>query len=72
MQKKTSQGIIDTLSPCGVIIGFDELYRFESCYITLWHLFKIIGSIDSQYHKDLPDVIIYDNACSLFMYFWIR
>ncbi|CAM4790139.1 unnamed protein product [Rotaria magnacalcarata] len=72
VQQKMSQGIIYTLSPCGIIIGFDELYRSESCYITLWHLLKIIGLIDFQYQKHLPNVIIYDNACSLFMYFWNR
>ncbi|CAF2152101.1 unnamed protein product [Rotaria magnacalcarata] len=72
VQQKISQGIIYTLSPCGIIIGFDELYRSESCYITLWHLLKIIGLIDFQYQKHLPNVIIYDNACSLFMYFWNR
>ena len=51
---------------------FDEIFRSESCYITLWQLFKIIGLIDLQPHKDLPNIIVYDNACSLFMYFWNR
>lgn len=72
MERKISQGLIYTLSPCGVVIGFDELFRSESCYITLWHLFKIIELIDLQYYKYLPKTIIYDNACSLFMYFWNR
>jgi hypothetical protein len=70
--KKISQGIIYTLSPCGIIIGFDEIYRSESCFITLWHLFKLIGLIDLHHIKYLPNVIIYDNACSLFLYFWNR
>ena len=72
MEKKISQGIIYTLSPCAIVIGFDELFRSESCYITLWHLFKIIGLIDVQCYKYLPKTVIYDNACSLFMYFWNR
>lgn len=72
IEKKTSQGIIYTLSPCGVIVGFDELYRSESCYIALWHFFKIIHLIDNQQHQHLPQIIIYDNACSLYLYFWNR
>jgi hypothetical protein len=72
IEKKTSQGIIYTLSPCGVIVGFDELYRSESCYIALWHLFKIIHLIENQQQQYLPKIIIYDNACSLFLYFWKR
>ncbi|CAF3290507.1 unnamed protein product [Rotaria socialis] len=72
VDKKISQGIIYTISPCGVIIGFDELYRSESCFMTLWHLFKIIRLIDVYNYKYLPSIIIYDNACSLFIYFWNR
>ena len=72
VEKKTSQGIIYTLSPCGVIVGFDELYSSESCYIALWHLFKIIHLIDNQQQQHLPKIIIYDNACSIFLYFWNR
>lgn len=60
------------MSPCGIIVGFDELYRSESCFVTLWHLFKIIGLIDVNYYQYLPRIIIYDNACSLFIYFWNR
>jgi len=69
LEKRTSQGIIYTLSPCGIIVGFDEIYRAESCFIALRHLFKIIGIVDNQYHQYLPKLIIYDNACSLYIYF---
>ena len=72
MEKKISQDIIYTLSSCGIVIDFDELFRSESCYITLWHLFKIIRLIDVQCYKYLPNTVIYDNACNLFMYFWNR
>jgi hypothetical protein len=72
IEKRTSQGIIYTLSPCGIILGFDELYRSESCYIALWHLFKILHLIDKNQQTHLPRILIYDNACSLFLYFWNR
>lgn len=71
IEKKISQGIIYTLSPCGIVVGFDELYRAESCYMVLWHLFKIIRLVENYQHY-LPRIIIYDNACSLFLYFWSR
>jgi len=72
IEKQVSQGIIYTLSPCGIVLGYDELYRSESCYIALWHLFKIIYLIDKHQHPHLPRIVIYDNACSLFIYFWNR
>jgi hypothetical protein len=72
IEKRTSQGIIYTLSPCGIIIGFDEIFRSESCYTALRHLFKIIHLINNQHHQYLPKLIIYDNACSLYIYFWNR
>ncbi|UJR12449.1 hypothetical protein I4U23_016625 [Adineta vaga] len=72
MEKKISQGIIYTLSPCGIIIGFDEVYHSESCYIALWHLFRMISLVDNQHHQFLPNILIYDNACSLYTYFWNR
>lgn len=72
LEKRISQGIIYTLSPCGIVVGFDEIFRSESCFIALRHLFKIIHAINSQYHQYLPKIIIYDNACSLYIYFWNR
>ncbi|CAF3875966.1 unnamed protein product [Rotaria magnacalcarata] len=72
LEKRFSQGIIYTLSPCGIVVGFDEIFRSESCFIALQHLFKIIHVINSQYHQYLPKMIIYDNACSLYIYFWNR
>lgn len=72
LEKRTSQGIIYALSPCGIIVGFDEIFRSESCFIALRHLFKIISVINIQYHQDQPRLIIYDNACSLYIYFWNR
>ncbi|CAM4888675.1 unnamed protein product [Rotaria socialis] len=72
LEKRSSQGIIYTLSPCGIVVGFYEIFRSESCFIALRHLFKSIHVINSQYHQYLPKMIIYDNACSLNIYFWNR
>ena len=67
-----SQGIIYTLPPCGIVIGFDEILRSESCYIALHHLFQIIHLIDAENHRYIPKTIIYDNACRWYIYFWNR
>lgn len=71
-QNATTFGLIYSMSPCGIIIGFDELYRSEACFIVLWHIFKMLKQIDASNYCLLPKVFIYDNACSLFMYFWNR
>jgi hypothetical protein len=40
--------------------------------VVLWHFFKIIHLIKNCQQQHLPQIIIYDNACSLFLYFWGR
>ncbi|CAM2728125.1 unnamed protein product [Rotaria socialis] len=65
--KVRSYGVIYTMYNCGIVVDFLEINLSEQVYVTLLHWMNMLRKI-----KDLsaiPRIFIYDNACSVWIYF---
>ena len=65
--KIKSYGVIYTMYNCGIIVDFLEINLSEQVFITLLHWTNMLRKIDD--FKIIPRVFIYDNACSVWVYF---
>ena len=65
--KVRSYGIIYTMFNCGIVVDFLEINLSEQVYVTLLHWTNMLRKIDDLH--SLPKTFIYDNACSVWMYF---
>ena len=65
--KVRSYGIIYTMYNWGVVVDFLEINLSEQVYVTLLHWTNMLRKIDDSYL--LPKTFIYDNACSVWIYF---
>jgi hypothetical protein len=65
--KVRSYGVIYTMYNCGILIDFLEINLSEQVYITLLHWFNMLKKINHS--TKIPPTFIYDNACSVWIYF---
>lgn len=65
--KVRSYGVIYTMYNCGTVIDFLEINLSEQVYITLLHWTSMLRKINDV--EKVPKVFIYDNACSVWIYF---
>jgi hypothetical protein len=65
--KVRSYGIIYTMYNCGIVVDFLEINLSEQVYITLLHWTNMLKKINDL--STIPKVFIYDNACSVWIYF---
>lgn len=65
--KVRSYGIIYTIYNCGIIVDYLEINLSEQVHITLLHWMNMLKKIDQL--STIPTVFVYDNACSVWMYF---
>ena len=65
--KAKSYGVIYTMYNCGIILDFLEINLSEQVYVTLLHWTNMLRKIQDL--LSLPKVFIYDNACSVWIYF---
>jgi len=63
-QRKPSRfhtaGVAAAMWPCGIIVGFTELFRSESCSLMTLFLLKITSII-----RKVPSLFVYDDACHM-------
>jgi hypothetical protein len=65
--KVRSYGVIYTMYNCGIVVDFLEINLSEQVYITLLHWINMLKKINDL--TIIPTVLIYDNACSVWIYF---
>ena len=62
-----SYGVMYTMYNCGIVVDFLEINFSEQVYITLLHWTNMLRKIQDL--SILSRVFIYDNACSVWIYF---
>ena len=65
-EKFRSYGVIYTMHNCGIVVDFLEILS-EQVYITLLHWTNMLRKINDL--TTILKVFIYDNACSVWIYF---
>ena len=65
--KAKSYAVIYTMYNCGNIVDFLEINLSEQVYVTLLHWTNMLHKIQDL--SSVPKVFIYDNACSVWIYF---
>ncbi len=65
--KARSYGVIYTMYNCGIVIDFLEINLSEQVYVTLLHWTNMLRKINDL--TTIPKIFIYDNACSVWIYF---
>ena len=65
--KVRSYGVIFTMYNCGTVVDFLEINLSEQVYITLLHWTNMLRKINDV--TTIPKIFIYDNACSVWIYF---
>ena len=65
--KVRSYGLIYTMYNCGIIVDFLEINLSEQVFITLLHWTDMLRRISCL--ENIPRIFIYDNACSVWIYF---
>ena len=65
--KVRSYGVIYTTYNCDIFVDFLEINLSEQVYITLLHWTEMLRKIND--FAAIPKVFIYDNSCSVWMYF---
>jgi hypothetical protein len=65
--KARSYGLIYTMYNCGIIVDFLEINLSEQVYITLLHWINMLRKINNL--NTIPKIFIYDNACSVWIYY---
>lgn len=65
--KVRSYGLIYTIYNCGIVVDYLEINLSEQVHITLLHWMNMLRKIDEW--SVIPNVFVYDNACSVWIYF---
>ena len=65
--KVRSYGLIYTIYNCGIVVDYLEINLSEQVHITLLHWMNMLRKIHQL--SVIPKIFIYDNACSVWIYF---
>lgn len=65
--KIRSYGVIYTMYNCGIIVDYMEINLSEQVQVTLLHWTSMLRKVDNL--ALLPKIFVYDNACSVWIYF---